>query len=142
MKFPTSQAICSCCFCVPLPQQSLNPSLLPYIFRAPPSPGLTDADLLQEDFWRTSASFLRPFLTPWSILGDFIPYTLCLAIDLVSPTPSRTQIIPWCCQPPAYHMSTDGDQAFSRDWAPHLRSGEPSGGYFQFAELDFLPLTS
>ena len=48
--------------------------------------------------------------------------------------------MPWYCQPPAYHMSTDGNQPFPRDWAPHLRSGEPSGGYFQFAELDFLPL--
>ena len=75
LKFPTSQAICSCCFCMPLPQQSLNPSLLPCMLRAPPSPGLTNADLLQEDFWRTSAPFLRPLPTPWSTLDDFIPYT-------------------------------------------------------------------
>lgn len=47
----------------------------------------------------------------------------------------------WYCQPPAYHMSTDGDQPFSRDWVPHLRSGEPSGGYLQFAELDFSSTT-
>lgn len=86
-KFPTSQAVCSCHFCVAsLPTQPEPPHLFPVYSGPTPIPGLTDADLSQE-FWKTSGLFLRLshpmahsrvtlFLIPNFLAIDLIPQPL------------------------------------------------------------------